>query len=68
MSQSYGERVRKDEELINEVMEKAQAAAKTTSRVTVIREGDDIIRIKSDEPGVKSRKMHKPGTILEPEK
>ncbi len=69
MAQSYGERERKDSELIDEIRISAEMAAeKVPEKVLISHEdGYDIIRLKTSGPGVHERKAHHPMAMLEPE-
>ena len=67
-SKSYEERELKDSKLIEEVLKAAEMAAEKSPELVEIttESGYNVIRVKSNEPGVHERKEHKPGTCLEP--
>lgn len=70
MATAYEARERKDDNLINEVLEKASIAQEKMPDKVFIgtdEKGYRIVRIKDDGTGVRENKLHAPGTCLNPE-
>lgn len=69
MAQSYGERERKDSDLIEEIRVTAEMAAEKVPEKVLIshKDGYDIIQLKTSEPGVHERKEHHLMAMFEPE-
>lgn len=65
MTKGYFERTEKDQVRVEEAQAKAQRGGR---RTVVVSDGNTVTAPDPEHPELKvSRKLHKPGTILEPE-
>ena len=64
MSQSYGERVRKDSDAIREVFVSEEESVAKVPEHEILKDGDrDVVRLEHSGPGVIESKAYKPGEM-----